>query len=152
MRTAEHCHEPTPRSERGLVGTVEREVTMNDLAGSSVLKAKEMPLEPVAAVPEAGEGNVKPGDPMPTEILADNNIVDDLIRYYAAFLSDYRMRMTPGQADRYIGKKHNTVLGAIRRKEIRYHKNGSRYEVTPMALAEWLMKYDRPVEPDPLPG
>lgn len=89
---------------------------------------------------------------MPTEILPDNNPAEWLLKHYAAFLSDYRLRMTPREADRYIGKSSNTVLGAIKRKEIKYYQNGSRYEVTPMALAEWLMKYDRPVEPDPLPG
>ena len=75
-----------------------------------------------------------------------------LLEQYAAFLSDYRLRMSPRNADKYIGKKSNTVLGAIQRKEIRYYKNGTRFEVTPMALAEWLMKYDQPVEPDPLPS
>lgn len=90
---------------------------------------------------------------MANQIIADNNDpTSSLLEHYAAFLADYRLRMTPRQADKYIGKKSNTVLGAIKRKEIRYRENGSRYEVTPLALAEWLEKYDPPIEPDPLPS
>ena len=92
---------------------------------------------------------------MTTDIVSapsSSDPAESLLKYYAAFLSDYRLRMSPRKADRYIGKHSNTVLGAIQRKEIRYYKNGSRYEVTPMALAEWLMRYDQPVEPDPLPS
>ena len=90
---------------------------------------------------------------MANQIITDNkDPTKDLISHYAAFLADYRCRMTPRQADSYIGKRANTVLGAIKRREIRYHVNGSRYEVTPMALAEWLEAYDRPIEPDPLPS
>lgn len=89
---------------------------------------------------------------MPEPIITDNkDPTYQLLEGYAAFLSDYRMRMTPRQADRFIGKKSNTVIGAIKRKEIRYYENGARYEVTPLALAEWLKKYDQPIEPDPLP-
>ena len=91
-------------------------------------------------------------DSMPDTSLANKDPTEALLTYYAAFLADYRLRMTPRQADRYIGKQSNTVLGAILRKEIRHYKNGSRYEVTPMALAEWLLKYDPPIEPDPLPS
>ena len=90
---------------------------------------------------------------MANQIITDNkDPTYSLLEHYAAFLADYRLRMTPRQADRYIGKKSNTVLGAIERREIRYHKNGSRFEVTPLALAEWLEKYDPPIEPDPLPS
>ena len=96
---------------------------------------------------------MKVGMTMPTQIVTDNKeLTTSLLEHYAAFLADYRERMTPRQADKYIGKRANTVLGAIQRKEIKHYKNGSRYEVTPLALAEWLEKYDRPVEPDPLPG
>ena len=90
---------------------------------------------------------------MPKPIIPDNkDPTYQLLEGYAAFLADYRMRMTPRQADRFIGKKSNTVIGAIKRKEIRYYENGSRFEVTPLALAEWLKKYDQPIEPDPLPS
>lgn len=90
---------------------------------------------------------------MASKSISDNkDPTNALIEHYAAFLADYRMRMTPRQADRLIGRRSNTVLGAIQRREIRYYRNGSRYEVTPIALAEWLEKYDRPIEPDPLPS
>ena len=91
-------------------------------------------------------------DSMPGTSLTDKEPTEDLLTYYASFLADYRLRMSPRQADKYIRKKSNTVLGAIQRKEIRHYKNGSRYEVTPLALAEWLLKYDKPIEPDPLPS
>ena len=91
-------------------------------------------------------------DSMPDTSLSNKDPEESLLKHYAAFLSDYSLRMSPRNADKYIGKKSNTVLGAIQRKEIRYYKNGTRFEVTPMALAEWLMKYDQPVEPDPLPS
>ena len=90
---------------------------------------------------------------MPETIVPQaGDTVTNLLEYYATFLADYRCRMTPRQADKYIGKASNTIRGAIERKEIRYYKNGSRYEVTPLAIAEWLDKYDRPIEPEPLPG
>ena len=90
---------------------------------------------------------------MASKSISDNkDPTNALIEHYAAFLADYRLRMSPRKADKYIGKHANTVLGAIRRKEIRYYKNGSRYEATPLALAEWLLKYDKPIEPDPLPS
>lgn len=90
---------------------------------------------------------------MATQIIADNkDPTYDLLQHYAAFLADYRSRMTPRQADKYLGKKANTVLGAIQRKEIRHYRNGNRFEVTPIFLAEWLEKYDQPIEPDPLPS
>lgn len=89
---------------------------------------------------------------MPDTTLPNRDPTEGLLEQYAAFLADYRLRMTPRQADKYIGKKANTVLGAILRKEIRYYENGSRFEVTPLALAEWLMRYHPPVEPEPLPS
>ena len=98
------------------------------------------------------EGRHEIGSTVSPEIVHDKEPTRGLLEHYAAFLADYRLRMTPRQADRYIGKKSNTVLGAIQRKEIRYYENGSRYEVTPIALAEWLERYDKPIEPDPLPG
>lgn len=90
---------------------------------------------------------------MATAIVPDGRSpTSELLEHYAAFLADYRLRMTPRQADKYIGKQANTVLGAIKRKEIRYYEHGSRFQVTPLALAEWLEKYDKPIEPDPLPS
>ena len=90
------------------------------------------------------------GDLMPETIVPNKDPTRSLLEHYAQFLADYACRMTPRQADKLIGKQANTILGAIKRKEIRYYVNGSRYEVTPMAIAEWLEAYDRPVEPDPI--
>ena len=86
---------------------------------------------------------------MPDSTIPDP--VTSTLQNYLALLADYKARMTPRQADRYIGKKSNTILGAIEREEIRYYTNGKGYEVTPLAIAEWLDTYCKPHEPRPLP-
>lgn len=71
--------------------------------------------------------------------------------YLKAMFDDYLQRMSPSEADKRISRAANTIKGAIERGEIRYYKTGSRKEVTPVFIAEWLMKYAL-VEPTPLPG
>lgn len=90
---------------------------------------------------------------MTDEIVPDGtDIAAELVKHYAMFLADFRERMTPRQADRYLRMPSNTVLGAIQRGEIQHYKRGNRYQVTPIALAKWLERYDKPIEPNPLPG
>lgn len=74
-----------------------------------------------------------------------------LLTHYAEVIADFQCRMSPRDADTYLNMRANTVLGAIKRKEIRYIKNGKRYQVTPTFLAEWIENY-RTVQPDPLPS
>lgn len=87
-----------------------------------------------------------------TSLLQERDRADEMVSSYMALLADYRARMSPSDADKYLHKRNNTIRGAIERREIRFYRNGTRYEVTPMALAEWLQRCEVPVEPDPLPS
>lgn len=69
----------------------------------------------------------------------------------SAALADFNSRMSPRQADRFIHVDSGTVRGAIERREIAYIKIGSRYKVTPAALAAWVEEY-LTTKPDPLPS
>ena len=83
--------------------------------------------------------------------LPNKDPTSELITHYAEVIADFKCRMTPRQADAYLGLKANTVLGAIERREIRHIRNGTRYQVTPAFLAEWIENY-KVVQTDPLPS
>lgn len=76
---------------------------------------------------------------------------EDAVGQQAEVLADFRSRMTPREADKYLGVRANTVRGAIERGEIEYIRIGTRCAVTPAALAEWVERY-LVVRPDPLAG
>lgn len=89
---------------------------------------------------------------MPDNIITERpDTATQLEREYADILANFRCRMTPRKADRYLGVKSNTIQGAIERREIEYLKVGGAYRVTPKALAEWLERFCT-VKPDPLPS
>lgn len=88
---------------------------------------------------------------MPKNTIAEPaDWMGQMLHHYVQLLADYKCRMSPREADRYIGRKADTIRGAIERGEIRYYKSGKGYEVTPIAIAEWLDTYCKPVEPNPL--
>ena len=63
-----------------------------------------------------------------------------------AVLEDYALRMTPTEADGFLGRKHGTVSAAIKRGEIepyRFPDAPGRAFVTPAMLAEWLVGFCR---------
>lgn len=53
-------------------------------------------------------------------------------------LADYAQRMSPSEADHFLGLRNGTVSSAIRRGEIEPYVFDSRCKVTPAMLAEWL--------------
>ena len=63
-----------------------------------------------------------------------------------AILADYAQRMSPTEADAFLGRKHGTVSAAIKRGEIepyRFADAPDRAYVTPTMLAEWLVSFCR---------
>lgn len=74
---------------------------------------------------------------------------DDASREYtdeeiSLFLNyELNRMMTPAQADFYISKAANTVMSAIRRKEIRPLRcpGSEQCYVTPLMLGRWILTY-----------
>ena len=63
-----------------------------------------------------------------------------------AILADFAERMTPTEADRFLGVANGTVSAAIKRGEIkpyRFPDAPTRAHVTPLMLAEWLQGFCR---------
>lgn len=74
---------------------------------------------------------------------------------HEAVLADYAQRMTPTQADAFLGVREGTVSAAIRRGEIapyRFPDAPTRAWVTPAMLAAWLTEYCRVAPPVGLAG
>ena len=64
----------------------------------------------------------------------------------ASILADFAERMTPTEADRFLGVANGTTSAAIRRGEIRPYRFPDaprRAYVTPSMLAEWLQGFCR---------
>lgn len=60
---------------------------------------------------------------------------------HEAVLADYAQRMTPTEADAFLGRRNGTISSAIKRGEIRPYRfpdAPTRAFVTPRILAEWL--------------
>lgn len=59
------------------------------------------------------------------------------------FWSDFDQRMSPYQADKRMGIAKDSVMAAIRRKEIEPLRvpKSKRVYVTPRLLAEWVLEY-----------
>lgn len=60
---------------------------------------------------------------------------------YETVLADYAQRMTPTEADTFLGRRNGTISSAIKRGEIRPYRfpdAPTRAFVTPRILAEWL--------------
>lgn len=75
---------------------------------------------------------------MPSEIVPNKDPTAEMLCHYADVLSNYRARMSPHVADRYLGVRSGTVKGAIERHEIECINVHGTYKVTPKALAEWI--------------
>ena len=65
---------------------------------------------------------------------------------YEGVLADYAQRMSPTEADAFLGRRRGTVSAAIKRGEIdpyRFPDAPDRAYVTPAMLAGWLVGFCR---------
>ena len=89
---------------------------------------------------------------MPENIIPDaEQLSAQMVAEYVDILANFRCRMTPREADAYLGIKHDSILGACKRKEIEHSMAGSGYRVTPKALAIYVRDH-LTIKADPLPG
>lgn len=80
---------------------------------------------------------------MPQKIVPEPEITEE----QKEALRDFFMRMPPYKADALLGISQNTVMAAIKRKEIKPLRcpgkdpDKSRVYVTPQLLAQWIIEY-----------